>query len=256
MKEVKIRIPEDLKPILVDDWELIVNQSKLLHLPAKFNIDQILSNYYFNKTQTPKLPLNHTLEGYENFITNLKKYFNCFLAKELLYPMERKQFSYLTTNYETMTSNFDKNLISKEFLRAWKKQQKTKKHLSNCATTSVTNESSNSSDPFADTNSQSETSDSSENLLAKDQQLTVKMDVDHSEHESIDFTKFYGFGHLLRLFTKLGHYLFFANIGEEELALLNTYIDDFFKFLFKNLWTIWNYSEYIDSTLFNELTEK
>jgi mortality factor 4-like protein 1 len=44
--EVKISVPELLKSQLVEDWEHVTKNQKLLMLPAKTNVNQILDNFY------------------------------------------------------------------------------------------------------------------------------------------------------------------------------------------------------------------
>lgn len=42
-------MPEDLKPVLVDDWDLITRQMRLVALPAKLSVDAVLDEYVAGK---------------------------------------------------------------------------------------------------------------------------------------------------------------------------------------------------------------
>ncbi|OTF78919.1 hypothetical protein BLA29_002936 [Euroglyphus maynei] len=265
--EVKIRIPEDLKTILTDDWELIINQKKLVHLPFKLNIDKILNDYFFNKSQAVKLPSNHTLDGYVDFLNAIRRYFNFFLDKCLLYPSEKQQMEYLIKNYDEFSktaksdplNSKDSKRLPKKFKKATPKSGNNRFPSSNLLTNeNEQNQTGKSSriPLFTDQNSQSETSDScststevSSTELQNCQQN--KLDPANNNDKRIDFTKLYGAVHLLRLFTKLGQFIFYTDLNSERINLVNSYIYDFLKYLSKNLWLFANESDtsYIDSFL-------
>ncbi|KAG8012693.1 Mortality factor 4-like protein 1 [Nibea albiflora] len=95
--EVKVKIPEELKPWLVDDWDLITRQKQLFHLPAKKNIDAVLEDYANYKksrgnSDSKEFAVNEVVAG-------VREYFNVMLGTQLLYKFERPQYADILANH-------------------------------------------------------------------------------------------------------------------------------------------------------------
>jgi len=86
--EVCIKIPDELKPILVDDWDLVTRQKQVFHLPAKVPVSSILDSYVNKQTEAAeKKSILHELTS------GIMEYFNTMLGSQLLYKFERPQYS-------------------------------------------------------------------------------------------------------------------------------------------------------------------
>ncbi|XP_037971939.2 mortality factor 4-like protein 1 [Plutella xylostella] len=96
--EVKIKIPEELKVWLVDDWDVITRQQKLALLPAKLTVEQIVDNYLaFKKSSKAHTPAKDSV--LVDITEGIKEYFNATLGSQLLYKFERPQYSEILSEY-------------------------------------------------------------------------------------------------------------------------------------------------------------
>lgn len=87
-KLVKIQIPSTLKKQLVDDWEFVTQQNKLVKLPRSPNVDGILAKYLEYRTKKD----GTMADSIGEILKGLRSYFDKALPVILLYKKERQQY--------------------------------------------------------------------------------------------------------------------------------------------------------------------
>lgn len=116
-REIRIKIPEELRPILVDDWDLITKQMKIVRIPASPTVAEILNDYVEEKKNSKNMTsqkLRYSSAKYSHFFLvfmrkfvifplfssqiceitkGIRSYFDVVLGIQLLYKFERPQFT-------------------------------------------------------------------------------------------------------------------------------------------------------------------
>jgi len=91
-QEIVIPLSDELKAILVDDVDYIGRQRKLLHVPSRYTVDDLINAYYEARKGIEGETAEELL-GAEEVCRGLKDYFNSTLGSQLLYKFERVQYS-------------------------------------------------------------------------------------------------------------------------------------------------------------------
>ena len=87
-----IWIPQQLQEWLIDDFDFVIQQNKLLKLPSEKSVSAILNEYLKHKVNESEEHLKNKCKLQEA-IAGLNKYFNVMLGSQLLYKFERIQYT-------------------------------------------------------------------------------------------------------------------------------------------------------------------
>ncbi|CAO2624408.1 Mortality factor 4-like protein 2 [Lemmus lemmus] len=94
---VELKLPEELKPCLVEDWELINKHKQLFQLPAKKTVDTLLAEYVtFVKSQWKADNREYSVD---ELVYGIREYFNTMLGTQLLYQFEKPQYAEIHLAY-------------------------------------------------------------------------------------------------------------------------------------------------------------
>lgn len=90
-----LRLPQSIKLKLIEDWERITREKKLVPLPAKTTVASLLDDYFQAKSKR-----NSHERLYGEVCDGIRTYFNQALPAILLYKFERRQLKDLKAKEE------------------------------------------------------------------------------------------------------------------------------------------------------------
>ena len=86
-REIKIKLPDEVKNWLIEDWHQMERQKKLTVVPAKVTVDEIFAQYVMHHEERK----GNSGQASE-LCHGIDKYFNTTFGQHLLYDLERPQY--------------------------------------------------------------------------------------------------------------------------------------------------------------------
>lgn len=114
---IRIVMPDNLKALIVDDWERVTKNNSVVKLPAKKTIRQIFQDW--RDEEEPKRKGNRIdMDVLDEVVAGMMEYFDKMLDKLLLYRYERSQFRTLRkkTQHESGPGNGPVDVYGAEHL--------------------------------------------------------------------------------------------------------------------------------------------
>ncbi|KAJ7119468.1 MRG-domain-containing protein [Mycena epipterygia] len=99
--EMKLNIPEQIKVKLVDDWETVTKNAKLVTLPRSPTVQELLKEFETYLIETKPEHLKDPLVLAPTVVSGILVYFDRSLANHLLYRFERPQYTAIRSKYIT-----------------------------------------------------------------------------------------------------------------------------------------------------------
>lgn len=88
---IKIPVPDYIKSLLVDDWEEVTKNLRVVPLPSAKPVNVILDEYY-EEEKAKRFEGSADMDLLDEVRQGLKEYFDVSLGKMLLYRFERQQY--------------------------------------------------------------------------------------------------------------------------------------------------------------------
>ncbi|KAK2748857.1 Esa1p-associated factor [Onygenales sp. PD_40] len=101
---VRIVMPDNLKALLVDDWENVTKNMQVVPLPAKVPVNKILDTYF--EEEKVKRATQTEIDVLEEVLAGIREYFDKSLGRLLLYRFEREQYNILRRKWESGAEGF------------------------------------------------------------------------------------------------------------------------------------------------------
>ncbi|KAJ5123677.1 Chromatin modification-related protein eaf3 [Penicillium atrosanguineum] len=101
---IRIVMPDNLKSLIVDDWERVTKNGSVVALPAPKPVRQIFQDW--RDEEEPKRRENRIdVDVLDEVISGMLEYFDVMLDKVLLYRYERAQYRVFRSKFQD-TKNF------------------------------------------------------------------------------------------------------------------------------------------------------
>jgi len=87
----QIEVPEELRHVLANDWDLVVHQKYLFKVPAKVTVSNIIDQYVLH-LESLDISQAAKRSSATEVVKGLGEYFNVSLGPQLLYSIEKLQY--------------------------------------------------------------------------------------------------------------------------------------------------------------------
>lgn len=112
---VRIVMPDNLKSLIVDDWERVTKNGSVVNLPAPKPVRQILQDW--RDEEEPKRADNRIdVDVLDEVISGMLEYFDVMLDRVLLYRYERAQYRVFRKQFQNESSKGPVDIYGGEHL--------------------------------------------------------------------------------------------------------------------------------------------
>ena len=107
-------MPDTLKSLLVDDWEKVTKEQRLVPLPSSIPVSLFLDDYH-DAEMTKRREGSAEADILEEVIAGVREYFNKCLGRLLLYRFERRQWQDVHTQLNKSTGELSGKQVAEVY---------------------------------------------------------------------------------------------------------------------------------------------